>query len=148
MHTRTTRRQFRLQRQTFSIWRPCWRPYWISRLAIIYANLCQQFQKLQTIGNILIYDTSCCTGGSGLPLERVASFTHCHPTNWLLGLGGTLGFQISRILAIFDLQVSPMLPSKFRVNWPFGSGVKRKIDFQDGHHLGFPFWTILAIFDL
>ena len=65
MHTRTTRRQFRLQRQTFSIWRPCWRPYWISRLAIIYANLCRQFQKLQTIGKILIYDTSCCTGGGG-----------------------------------------------------------------------------------
>ena len=65
MHTRTTRRQFRLKRQTFSIWRPCWRPYWISRLAIIYANLCRQFQKLQTIGNILIYDTSCCTGGRG-----------------------------------------------------------------------------------
>ena len=80
MHTRTTRRQFRLQRQTFSIWRPCWRPYWISRFAIIYSNLCRQLQKLQTIGNILIYDASCCTGGSGLPLERVASFTHCHPT--------------------------------------------------------------------
>ena len=80
MHTRTTRRQFRLQRQTFSIWRLCWRPYWISQLAIIYANLCRQFQKLQTIGNILIYDSSCCTRGSGLPLERVASFTHCHPT--------------------------------------------------------------------
>ena len=80
MHTRTTRRQFRLQRQAFSIWRPSWRPYWISRLAIIYASLCRQFQKLQAIGNILIYDTSCCTGGSGLPLERVASFTHCHPT--------------------------------------------------------------------
>ena len=80
MHTRTTRRQFRLQRQTFSIWRPCWRPYWISRLAIIYANLCRQFQKLQTIGNILVYDTSCCKGGSGLPLERVARITHCHPT--------------------------------------------------------------------
>ena len=69
------------QRQTFSIWRPCWRPYWISRLAIIYANLCRQFQNLQTIGNILIYDTSCCTwgrgrgrGGSGLPLERVVMF--------------------------------------------------------------------------
>ena len=26
------------------------------------------------------------------------------------------------ILAIFDLQVTPMLPSKFGVNWPFGSG--------------------------
>ena len=65
MHTRTTRRRFRLQRQTFSIWWACWRPYWISRLAIIYANLCRQFQILQTIGNILIYDTSCCTGAGG-----------------------------------------------------------------------------------
>ena len=65
MHTRTTRRRFRLQKQTFSIWRPCWRPYWISRFAIIYANLCRQFQKLQRMRNILIYDTSCCTGGGG-----------------------------------------------------------------------------------
>ena len=93
MHTRTTRRQFRLQRQTFSIWRPCWRPYWISRLVIIYVNLCRQFQKLQTIGNILVYDTFCCTGGggggegggSGLPLERVASFTHCQTTERIIG---------------------------------------------------------------
>ena len=40
-----------------------------------------------------------------------------------------------------------MLPSKFGVNWPFGSGE----DFQDGGHgghLGFPIGTILAIFDL
>ena len=65
MHSRTTRRRFRLQKQTFSIWRPCWRPYWISRFAIIYANLCRQFQKLQRMGNIMVYDTSCCTGGGG-----------------------------------------------------------------------------------
>ena len=55
------------------------------------------------------------------------------------------------ILAIFDLQVTPMLPTKLRVNWPFGSGKKRKIDFQDGcygAHLGFPIRTILAIFVL
>ena len=55
--------------------------------------------------------------------------------NWLLGLGveakmdfqdgchgGHLGFQIGTILAIFDLQVTPMFPSKFGVNWLFGSG--------------------------
>ena len=44
-----------------------------------------------------------------------------------------------------------MLPSKFGVNQPFGSGEERKIDFQDGghgSHLGFPIRTILAIFDL
>ena len=44
-----------------------------------------------------------------------------------------------------------MLPSKFGVNWPFGSGEEALIDFQDGRHgghLGFPIGTILAIFDL
>ena len=67
------------------------------------------------------------------------------------GHGGHLGFPSGTILAIFDLQVTPMLPSKFGVNWPFGSGEKRKIDFKDvGHsaHLGFPIGTILATFDL
>ena len=44
-----------------------------------------------------------------------------------------------------------MLPSRFGVNWPFGSGEEAKKDFQDGGHgghLGFPIGTILAIFDL
>ena len=44
-----------------------------------------------------------------------------------------------------------MLPTKFRVNWPFSSGEEAKIDFQDGchgGHFGFPIGTILAIFDL
>ena len=44
-----------------------------------------------------------------------------------------------------------MLPTKFQVNWPFGSGEEAKIDFQDGHHgghLGFLIRTILALFDL
>ena len=36
--------------------------------------------------------------------------------------GGDLGFTIGMILAIFYLQVTLMLPSKFGVNWPFGSG--------------------------
>ena len=34
---------------------------------------------------------------------------------------GHLGFTIGKILAIFDLQVTPMLSIKFGVNWPFGS---------------------------
>ena len=33
-----------------------------------------------------------------------------------------LGFPIGRILATFDLKVTPMLPTKFRVNWLFSSG--------------------------
>ena len=44
-----------------------------------------------------------------------------------------------------------MLPSKFGVNWPFGSGEEAKNRIQDGSHgghLGFPIGTILAIFDL
>ena len=43
--------------------------------------------------------------------------------------GSHLGFLIRTILAIFDLQVTPMLPTKFRVTWPLGSG-----DLQDGRH--------------
>ena len=29
-----------------------------------------------------------------------------------------------------------MFPTKFQVNWPFGSGEERKIDFEDGRHGG------------
>ena len=36
-----------------------------------------------------------------------------------------------------------MLPTKFQVSLHQKKG---KIDFQDGHHLGFPIGTILAIF--
>ena len=61
--------------------------------------------------------------------------------------GSHFGFLIGIILAIFDLKVTPMLPTKFPVNWPFGSGEETKIRFQDGH-LGFTIGTILAIFDL
>ena len=64
--------------------------------------------------------------------------------NWLLGSGveakkidfqdgghgGYLGFQIGTILAIFNLQVTLMLPSKFGVNWPFGSGEEAKNRFS------------------
>ena len=68
-----------------SFWRPSWTPSWISQLAISYANLCRQFQKLKTMPNILVYDTSCSTGGgggggSGLPLEIVAFLAYSHPT--------------------------------------------------------------------
>ena len=66
--------------------------------------------------------------------------------NWLLGLGeeaknrfsrwppwrhgGYLGFPIGTILAIFDLQVTLILPTKFGVNWPFGSGEEAKNRFS------------------
>ena len=44
--------------------------------------------------------------------------------------GGHLGFSIGMILAIFDLQVTRMLPSNFGVNWPFGSGEEAKNRFS------------------
>ena len=55
------------------------------------------------------------------------------------GHGGHLGFQIGKILDIFDLHVALIFLTKFRVSWPFGSGEKV---------LGFQIRTILAISDL
>ena len=55
------------------------------------------------------------------------------------------------ILAIFDLQVTKMLPTKFESTGLSVQEKKRKIDFQDGcngTHPGFTIGTILAIFDL
>ena len=65
--------------------------------------------------------------------------------------GGHLGFLINTILASFDLQVTPMLPSKFGVNWPFGSGEEAKNRFKMAAMaaiLGFLIGKILTIFDL
>ena len=36
--------------------------------------------------------------------------------------GDHLGFPIGTILANFDLQVDPILSTKFQVSWPFFSG--------------------------
>ena len=55
--------------------------------------------------------------------------------------------MIGMILAIFDVQVALILPTKFPVNWPFHSGDEGQ-NIQDGGHLGFPDGTILAILDL
>ena len=44
--------------------------------------------------------------------------------------GAHPGFTIGMILAIFDLQVTPMHPTKFGVNWPFGSGEEAKNRFS------------------
>ena len=58
-------------------------------------------------------------------------------------MAAILGFPTDTILAIFDLQVTLMLPSKFGVNWPFGSGEEAKNRFSRW----WPSWisrTILA----
>ena len=44
--------------------------------------------------------------------------------------GGHLGYPTGTILAIFDLQVTPMSPAKFGVNWPFGAGEEAKYRFS------------------
>ena len=65
--------------------------------------------------------------------------------------GSHLGFPIGTILANFDLQVTPMLPRKFGVKWPLGSGEEAKNRFsrwRPWRPTGFPIGTILAIFDL
>ena len=43
---------------------------------------------------------------------------------------GYLGIPIGTILAIFDLQVTPMLPAKFQVSWLLGSGEEAKNKFS------------------
>ena len=46
---------------------------------------------------------------------------------------------------------NPIFPIKFRVDWPFGSKDKRQIDFKNGRRggqLGFPIGMILPIFYL
>ena len=60
-----------------------------------------------------------------LPMAAIFDFQDGHH-------GSHLGFPISMILAFFDLQVTPMLPSKFGVNWPFGSGEEAKNRFSRG----------------
>ena len=59
--------------------------------------------------------------------------------------GRHLVFRILTILAIFYLQVTPMLPTKFESIGLSVQEKKRQIDFQDGGHFGFPIRTILAI---
>ena len=51
-----------------------------------------------------------------------------------------------RFELFFHLQVTPMRPVKFRVNWPFSSEEEGKNRFSRWRHLGFPIGTIFAIF--
>ena len=56
----------------------------------------------------------------------------CFQVNWPLGSGEKANNRFSRwqpswiligtILAIFDLHITPTLPTKFQVSWPFGAG--------------------------
>ena len=54
-------------------------------------------------------------------------------------VGCHLGFPMGKVLAIFDLQIIPMLSTKFQVNWPFGSGEEAKNIFSSWWPL-WPSW--------
>ena len=79
---------------------------------------------------LLIYESPQCflpsfesTGLSVQEKRRKIDFQDgCH--------GGHLGYPIGTILAIFDLQVTPMSPTKFGVNWPYGAGEEAKYRFS------------------
>ena len=45
-------------------------------------------------------------------------------------------FRSKRFELFFDLQVTMILPTKFRVSWPFGSGDEGKIYCRNGRHGG------------
>ena len=47
-----------------------------------------------------------------------------------IDFGSSVGFPIGTILAIFDLQVTRMLPTRFGVNWLLGSGEEGKNRFS------------------
>ena len=98
----------------FSRWPPRW-PSWIYDL--------HDFSYfLSTCHPNTFYQVSR-TGLSVQEKKRKIDFQDgCH--------GGHLWFPIGTILAIFDLQVTPMLPTKFGVNWPFGSGEEAKYRFS------------------
>ena len=98
----------------FSRWQP-WRPSWIS--------------DLHDFSYFFIYKTPRCflasleSTGLSVQEKRKIDFQDG-------GHGSHLGFPIGTILAIFDLQDTSMLPSKFGVNWPFGSGEEAKNRFS------------------
>ena len=60
-----------------------------------------------------------------------------------------IDFRLEWVLAIFYLQVTLMIPTKFKVNWSFISGeAKNRFSrWPAWRHLGLPIGTILAIFE-
>ena len=96
----------------FSRWLP-WRPSWIS--------------DQHDFSYFFIYKSPRCFLAS---LESIGLSVQEKKRKIDFQDGGHLGFLINKILASFDLQVTPMLPSKFGVNWPFGSGEEAKNRFK------------------
>ena len=99
----------------FSRWRPL-RPSWIS-------NLNDFSYFLSTSHPIASYQVSSQLVFRFRRRSKKNDFQdRCH--------GSLFGFPIGTIWAMFDLQVIPMLPTKFKVIWPFGSGEEAKNRFS------------------
>ena len=99
-------------KKRFSRWQP-WRPSWISNqhdFSYFWLPWCF-LQSLESIGL------------SAQEKKRKIDFQDGDH-------GGHLGFPIRTILATFDLQVTPMLPTKFRVNWHLRLGEEAKNRFS------------------
>ena len=92
----------------FSRWLPWW-PSWIS--------------DRHNFSHFLIYKSPRCFLAS---LESIGLLVQEKKRKIDFQDGGHPGFLIGMILAIFDLQVTLILPSKFGVNWPFSSGEEAK----------------------
>ena len=88
-------------------------------LSNIFPILSSQLMKRSSFKQFLILKKNI----YGMPVNGAWSFEQTLN-------GGQLGFTISTILAIFDLRVTLMLPTKFRVNWPFGSKEEAKNRFS------------------
>ena len=86
----------------FSRWRS-WRPSWISDL-----NHFSYFRSLS------YHDASYSVSSTGLSVQEKKRKTDFQSSSHL-------GFSY-----FFYLQVTPMLPTKFQVNWPFGSEEEAK----------------------
>ena len=103
---------------------PPWQPSWISHQ--------NDFSYFWSTSHLPSFES---IGPSVQDKKRKIKFQNgCH--------GGHLGFLIGVILAIFDLQVIPMLPTKFKVNKPFSSGEEAKNRFSR-----WPPWRPSRIFD-
>ena len=99
----------------FSRWLP-WRPSWISdQNDFSYFWSASHPDAFYHVWSQLAF-------GFRRRSEKIDFQNSCH--------GGHLGFPTGTILVIFDLQVTPLLPSKFGVNWHSGSGEEAKNRFS------------------
>ena len=111
--------RFRRSENKFSRWRPSWISDW--NYLSYGSHLGFPNGTILAIFDLQILDASYQVSSQlAFLFKRNIDFQDGHHS-------GHTGFLIGKILSIFYLQyVSPMLPTKFLVNWPFGSGEEAK----------------------